>query len=700
MALKNKKTKKIDPIDLNQGITFDDIKDIEGLGKDLWTAIHREYVENTKFSYGYGDDQWNDYVLSIRKHSGRPSETFNFIPGLIRPLINIIRDNPPAINCYPISGSDANKKTAMHLAGVLRAIEFENKAQLTYCNALESAIRGGIGGWRILPKIVEHFESDDSDSDKIHFEISPILDMQNLMIDPSSVNPNFSDAEWVIIKSKISEKEYRRDYPEGVETGFNGLVEINELWIKEITITKSAMGKTIRKSRINHYIYDAQQILVKEFNYPGKRLPFAFVSGEKYNINGDVHFGSITHDVKSCQQSFNWLRSEAIASISTAPKAHWIMDRSAIGSAEELDAYLNASTNPDDILFKNSGSEVQEIKPPEAPTGYMELADKDIEVARIITGIYPSPDVQQESGSPISGISLKNQQQMEHLQNAHYVKSLENAVQLSGEIILDLLPHYWNNDDIKMSLGVDGSFNAVSMGPNQVEHAFNFDLAYTKFGVTISSGPSYASQKEALINSIFDMVKTDPQILGLLGDWLISAINIPGSEDLSDRFAVMLPQPVQELIAMQKGSGDNPEDQLKATVLKLMQAQNEVKQLNATLAQTTQALTHETNQLQSKQQELQMKAQMEQQKIASEMHMKAMELQSKEQTEAMWAKLDEMKEYLKAITDAKKVEARFAENEQKHQQTLVQTEQKTSHDIEKKVVDHALTPKPIPVPAS
>lgn len=650
-----------------------DIKDLIEIGESFWQPIHQEAEADKKFAFGYGDDQWDDAVLAQRRSSGRVAETYNIVPGFLRPLINNAKENPPAINCYPISGTQANKQSAMKIAGIIRAIEYKNKASLTYTQALADAARGGIGAWRIIVKEIEPYLDDlDGDID-YEFSIEQIYDICNLMIDPSARKPDFSDAEWFILKSKISEKSYRKEYPEGRAKGFDNQVEISELWIKE-------------KSRIVQYVFDEHEILTTETRYPGHLLPICIVTGEQYIVKDKMHFGSLTKDIKPCCKELNWLKSEAITSIASAPKSSFIADDDAINE-EQLEGWQTTAHNPDIVLFKKTGSSVIPIEPPAPPVGYMQMADKNIEMARIITGIYPTPD-QQNSGTlnTISGVAIKNQNEVQATNTYHFIDSLKHAVMRCGEILIDLLPYYWNDNKVRMSLGVDGSFAPVSMGDQQVENADNFDLAYGKFGITISSGPSYNSQKEALINSIFDLVSKNPSMMGLLGDWLISAINLPGSEDLSERFAVMLPPQVQELIAAKQGASGDPTDQLKAVLLKLQQTMQENKQVHGMLDQTTKALEHETQQLQSKSMEADKKTAADMQMMQMKHEHEAEMTKMKMQYEMLIHKLDEDREDKKLMLD-------FIRQQKDHANALERKEQDTAHHVEKHVAETLIVPK-------
>lgn len=637
-----------------------DIKEMETQAEKIWSSIHQEYRDNLKFSYGYGDDQWDPQALQIRTRQGRPSETYNIIPSFIHPFINHIKENPPAINIYPISDG-ADKKQSRLISGIIRAIEYNSNAQKIYLQCLENAARGGIGAWRVIPKVV--FDGVDDDVDIV---TELIQDPTNLLIDPSAIKQDFSDAEWYILKRTLSKKQYLNDYPNGRANSIDDIVEVKELWYKVIETKEGINPETLLKEKrksisIYQYIYDDYEILscIKTI---GNKLNICVVTGEQFNIDGVTKYGSITRELQAPQREINWLKSEAMADVACRPKAMFIADNDAFTSIEERDQWERSHMEPMAVLTKKKGSSISEITPPTPPTGYMQLADKNIEMARIITGIYPDPTTQ-NGLNPVSGKAINAQQAGQSISTYHYVDSLKYAIKRSGEIILDLLPEFYNDNKVRLSMNVDGSYSPVSMGNQQVESAENFDLAYGRYGVSISTGPTYASQKEALIGTMTDLMKNNPQAMGLSMDWIIKNINLPGSEELADRFKLTLPQPIQQLLAQQEGQSQDPNEQLKASFSKIQQQNEQLQQAKATIDQLTQALEHETQQLNSKQNELMIKQQIEQEKNQTNLTMKEMELKIKYLESQIKAQQHEDDQYDK-----------FIEHQQSHQQELEKIE--------------------------
>lgn len=645
--------------------SIDDIRELEQLGEGYWSAIMQDWSDDISFSYGTGMEQWEPKAIQAR--GGRPIDTYNIVNGFIKPVVNLAKQNPPAITVNPISDG-ASKSNARLLSGIIRSIEYGCGAQREYCAALDSAARGGLGILRLIPQINQLDDEGD-----VEFIISNVKDCANVLIDPSALKSDFSDAQWVIIKSTMSARQYQREYPDGKAEASEGIVDINELWIKHISRVDVYDEVTMQKSKktkikIIQYIYDAHEILEVIDSYPGKYLPFAIITGPTYESDNGTKYQSFTRQLKGVQKEINFLKSEMIASIACAPKNTFFGDNDALDE-NELPLWEEAATNPRVYLGHKPGATIQQMKQPEIPTAYIESVDKNIDIARIITGIYPDPTLQNGLNA-VSGKALKQQQAGQSVATYEYIDSMNYAIKHIGEILLDLLPHYWNNDRVRLSMGSDGQYTPVSMGPNQVQDASNFDLSYGKYQVSISVGPSYSNQKDALIETVMDAVKTNPQALSVSLPWLINNINLPGSEELSDMFTLLLPENIQKYMMQMKQNSDDPEAKLKAAMLQLQQMQQKDQTSGKMIDQLTQALQSETAQLKSKQDELEMKKQMND----DNNHMKLLLQDMQQNHEREIADIKARMETLHILATSQDVEDETARkltmNEQIHQHNL------------------------------
>jgi len=557
-----------------------------------WDTPHKKFHDDYLFAHGH--KQWDPDIEQLRRRARRDCKTYNIVQGFIRPLVNAVKQAPPSISLYPVS-PDTDKNSAKIIAGVIRHIEYCSNAQRAYTHALEQIAEGGLGAWRVTPvtkkRKTTKYENVPMQTpygvqmvpskqivleDKVELAIEQIDDPTNVFFDPSAKLPDFSDANWVIYKNVLSEVDYRKDYPNGTASVENDCVVVYEYWYFN------------SNGLVDFVVFDENEVLVHD-ELELTMLPFIVIAGDKIDADGEVSYKSLTTEIRAPQQEINWLKSEAISTVSQAPKASFIVDDNAISETDE-DAWANAATDPDVLLRKKPGSEVTPIVPPGPPSGYMELSNSNVEMARQITGIYPDPSTQ-AALSNASGKAIAYQQAGSQIQTYHFVDALNYGIKRTGEILLDMISVYYNDDDIRISMGVDNNYQHVSIGPQNVPGVNNIDLTFNQYGVIISNGPTYSTQKEQFSEQLMQFSARNPELAPLIADIVIRYSSIPGSEQLADRFRAMLPPAVQQVI-MQDSSDDSAQQQMQMVQLQqqLQQAQQQMQMMAQELQQAQQII--------------------------------------------------------------------------------------------------------------
>lgn len=609
--------------------TAGDLRKMLEDGRNAWNDVMSMVKENLRFSYGEPEAQWDKQALAARRGK-RAVQQYNIVPGFIRPTINAVREAPPEATYYPVSDG-ATKQDAKYYAGALRAIQYHSNASRTYIQSTETAMRGGIGGFRVLPKKIRG---------KTEILIQPIADITRVYIDPDSMEFDFSDAKWIILELSIGEEEGKRDYPGAILTYHDGKATIYEAWVQH------EIGEDVQ---VCQYIFDegSPEPLRSTLDYPCKEIPFCFVTGEVVEIDGKRYYYCVTSDLKSPQRELNYLKSEAISVMAAAPKARWIADENAVDNEDEL---YNSSADASDVIWKKPGSEIIPVQAPPPPVGYMELAENNIEMARLITGIYPDPSLQAKADAP-SGKAIKMQRMGSGIATYHYVDSLHHAIKRCAEICLEMIQVYWTDDSIRVALGADGSPTPVSFGPGMVPDVANVDPRVGKYGVTVSVGPSYASQREAVIEQVNELIAKNPKLLDALGDWIVKQWNLPGSEEIAERMQLMLPKPIQDLIAS-KEEGNDPEEQVARARLQINGMGQQLQQYELVIKTMTEALNRERSELEKAQSEIAAKMQMNEANNANAITIEEIKAESARQLQEMKTESDRLLATWKAELDA------------------------------------------------
>lgn len=563
-------------------------------GESDWTVAHDLHEKFLAFSFAAEESQWDPEVLEKRKGK-LPVLQFGFINGMILQVVNPVRENPPGIVFKPVGISNQAKLDARILTGVARADESRSDAESIYLEAFEMQTRGGFGAWFYEP-----------------IERNGEWKIKLKSVDPTSVYQDQSsreDPRWQLMRIKMSDYDYRRRYPHGAAKAEDGVVEVWSAFVKDL-VTEigppeiQADGMTIKpkveqRERVRHFVFDNEtpEILRETQEYKGTELPIVIEEAPSVVIAKERWWFPLTHHAHEQQRARNFWLSDATFEQSSKPKNKWIADEDALVNPHQWNA---AATAPRTALFKKKGTEVEQMKSGEAPVGFLDLASAMLEDARNATGIHPDPSLQAKMDMP-SGKAIKQQQAGSGVANYHHLDQHKKALRRGAKIHFDMIRAYYNDDQIRESLGVDGSVSKVSLGPTQVEGASNIDLSEAEFLVDLDTGANYATQREEAQDQWMEFVKgvEDPHLVPLVTYWLLKLSTLQGSEDVADWYMETLPQNIQDAIKAKQPSEDagDPAEQLRA-------AQQMIAQLKDHLTQTTQALQHETQQLQQKRPEI------------------------------------------------------------------------------------------------
>ena len=624
------------------------ISDLRKMRDDAAGALstaHTNYRHWIKFSHGVKDAQWDPAVLANRR--GRPSQQYNICPGFIRPTVNAAKEAPPEIQVHPIS--EATKEQAQALSGALRSIQYKCNASRAYLWALECAMRGGLGGWKIVPKKVRG---------QVEFLVQPILDATTVLVDQAAQEIDFSDAKWIIIETQVAEDDYKTDYPGGIAIADDGKVKIWEAWVERTERIDVPGEASEERIHIDYYVFDdaTDRPLVYQDRYPGTYIPVVLITGPMAFLDGKREFFSITHDIEPMQKEVNWLKSEQIAQRSSYPKAQGFAEDAAI--EEYQDEWENSALGGAAWLkFKAGQKPPVPFDPPPPASGDIEATKENIDMARQVTGIYPDPTLQAKADTP-SGKAIKQQRLTSGVANYHYHDAMNFGMKRTGDILVELVTLYWNDDQIRMAMGADSSVFPVSFGPSTVPDVQNIDLAKARFGITVSVGPSYPSQREEKMDRLNEFLKDDPAGKAVLRDVFVKLLDIPGTEEAAARFVAMLPPEVRDVAMKENGE---PAEQLLRARMQLQQLGQKAATSDKLVQALTQALQKETEALKAKRDELASRERIAAQAQQEETHRTNLKLASQHLIEDQRADLDirlqEMEATLALVLQARENES-------------------------------------------
>jgi hypothetical protein len=629
---------------------------------EVWSNIREEYERCVRFSL-YGE-QWSESDISKRASSGRSIITNNKLSTNIRYVVNNFKSNPPSIKIHP-KGSNANKNTAEILDGIVKYIQYNSDATESYANALQSICAGGLGAWRVAPR---------STNDKVELKIERIKDVLSVLVDPNAKSPNFSDMEYCFIINKISKHQFEREFPEHKDTYNDSITQENGWGDKEFV----QVGEFWRKvdNKVEQIIFNGSTIL-ERVDYPGSLIPIVFVVGEDISIGSDRKIKCLITDVIDQQKILNYTKSEIVDSIQKSTKTKYLIDYNTLSTPEiqRLWNSANIESMPYLPYDGKSGIKPDEITPGSIPSEYIEGANEASQDIQFGMGI-PNPVTNIPSTQSGKAISLQLSQQ--NLQTYNFINSINLGIRYTGEIMLDLISYYYDEEDIMQILGVDGQMNSV---PVNTEYEENGKLVYhdltksAEYKCMVSIGPSYSDKRSEMLDTLSLLAKEMPIVGQTAADLIIQNMDFDAADSIARRIRAGMDPKI--LAATNATNNDDP-DTMKNNLTAMTNQLQQLQQQNQELMQKLQEVTNQNN----------LKLQIEQLKYQHDAEMMLMKTKLKREEEIQQLQIEEEKDRSKAELEVRKNREQLAHEiaskqhdhtlqsdliNQKHQQDLTHT---------------------------
>lgn len=624
------------------------------LAQEAETEIRKLYREDMEFRAG---QQWPDKIKMDREQDGRPCLVINRLPQHVQQVTNDQRQNRSAIKAHPLDDA-ADEETGEIIQGIVRHIEDNSNADFAYDTAFESAANGGFGFWRVITE----FASPDSFNQEIL--IKRIRDAMSTYLDPYAQEPDGSDANWGFILEDISADDYKEKYPESSLSKASNWgdgstyapewvkadsVRVAEYFYKEFkdrTIHLLSTGETVDdegmparlqsaaaagiqvgvvKSRVakvpvvKWLKINAVDIL-EETVFPGSFIPIIPVYGAEIMVNGKRILEGIIRHAKDPQRMLNYWKSAETEAIALAPRAPFIGAEGQFEGHEEQWESANRK-NHAYLEYKSTSLNGQPIGPPTrsaiepAVQAITQAAMNAAEDLKATTGIYAANPEQDMAGA--SGVAIQKRNTQVQTSNFHLVDNLGRAQKHTGRILVEIIPKIYDSARAQRIIGNDGTQKVVKINQkfkddNGKEAIYSLDQG--RYGVSIDTGPSFASKRQEAAASMMDFSRSMPQTAQFLADLIARNMDWPGAQEMADRLKKMLPPQLQD--------APNMKDVPPQVMAQMQQSRQLIKTLTDHLNETTKII--ETKKL-----DLEHRERIEIMKIQADIEMKLAELGSK-----------------------------------------------------------------------
>jgi hypothetical protein len=612
--------------------------------QDTWSDQRNDALDDIKFSRLA--EQWPDSIKQQRARESRPCLTINRLPSFIRQVVNDARLNKPSIKVHP-ADSKADPDTAEVINGIIRNIEYTSNAEVAYDTALEDAVTCGFGYFRIG---VDYAYDDAFELD---INIDRIANPLSVYGDPASMACDASDWSYAFVTENLTRDQFKQKYPGADMSDWEGdydenwlnedNVRVAEYWTRDEVSTNllrfndglilhedqylknkelfDSTGLQIVQSRptvthrVMQRIISGAEIL-EETEWAGRYIPIIPVYGDEVVVEGKRYFMSLTRQAKDAQRMYNYWRTASTELVALAPKAPFIGPTGAFDTDAGKWATANTSSHP----FLEYDGQIPPQRQPFAgpPAGAIQEALSASDDLKNIMGLHDASLGARSNET--SGRAILARQREGDVSTYHYIDNLSRGIRYAGRVLIDLIPHVYSEPRIMRIMGYDESVENVQVNQEfeQGDSVKIHDLTAGKYDLTVSTGPSFTTQREEALTQMTQIVQAAPDLMPVLGDLIAKNMDWPGADDMAKRLKVLLPPQIQ---ALEKMDGLPPEAQAAVA-----QAQGQMQQMAQMIEEGKRVLAEQQQRIveleldkRNKEGELAQKEQDSQRKYSSDM---------------------------------------------------------------------------------
>jgi hypothetical protein len=561
--------------------------------------------------------QWDDALQVQRKQDTRPCLTMNRIPQFLHQVTNEQVLAPLAMRAQPVDDR-ADLETARIVLGMFRHIEQTSHAESAYRTAYEAAVGQGVGYFRI----VTEYESPQSFKQVI--KIRRIRNRFCCYLDPSHQELDGSDANWGFIVERLSRATFEERYgpAPGIRDHRGGLaasttsdiwtgtgdtwitpdeVQVAEYfyrdWVREelVLLADGSPPRLARDTTAEDVILERRQTqipvvwwtkingyqVLERTRWLGSSIPIIPVYGEERDLDGEVERTGLVYGLMDPQMLLNYMKSAEAEAIGLAPRAPFVIAQGQLEGFE--DYWRQANTRNFAFLpYKPLTSGGVAVPPPQrlavepAVQAITQAALGAVEDMKAAVGIYDAS--LGARGNETASVAIRDRERQGSLATAHYPANLRAAIRRAGLLCLELLPKIYDTAHVTRIIGEDGESEQV--GINQpwrdktgIERLY--DVRVGQYDLVVSSGPSYATQRQEAAERINGLVSAYPPVMAVAGDYLVQNLDMPHSQEIAARLKTQVPPAA--LAATESG---RPEDQVASLQAQVGQLTQAVQALN------------------------------------------------------------------------------------------------------------------------
>lgn len=373
--------------------------------------------------------------------------------------------------------------------------------------------------------------------------------------------------------------------------------------------------------------------ILEETEWPCEWIPIIPVYGSEYVVNGKVIREGVIRHAKDSQRMYNYWASAETETIALAPRAPFIGAEGQFEGHEKK--WQNANRRNIAFLEYKPKTVAGQLAPPpqrqpfeppvQAITQAKMFASDDMKAT---TGIYDSALGNRSNEN--SGVAIQRRNMQSQTSNFHLIDNLTRSLKHAGRIAIALIPKVYDTKRLMPVIDDEGNRKLVTLnfpfmeGGKQVV----YDVTRGRYGVTVDVGPSFATKRQEAASFMQEMVRSYPPLMQMAGDLLVKNMDVPGSDELSQRIKKTLPPGLAE------------DDKDAPPIPPQMQAK--MQQMGQMVQKLTETVHEQAQVIETKKMELESRERIEMAKIQANIAIEDAKLGSQEAVAMLEAKFQEI----------------------------------------------------------
>lgn len=528
--------------------------------QNYWREVRDEMTIDMRYVSG---DPWDPSDRAEREDNDRVCANPDELSQYLKQANNNLRQNKRAIKVSP-KGSGATEQYAEIRSDIIRGIEYKSQAQSAYTTAFEQCTECGIGVARITTEYVN--PPDHPDWAAVEPRIKRVPNQFTWLPDPDAKEADFSDQEKSFLLDSIRQTEFARQYPKAEKTSFSAddiamapdwfkgeNVVIAEAWYVEHSKRKKLRvdspegatsvyedelpekhGKKVlnerteTKRKVVQYITNGVEILERN-EWPGSWIPLCGMFGEEIYTNEGGQskrmFLSLIRRARFPQKMLAFIASQELEEFGMAPRAPFI-------------GYKGQFTDPNWPTINKIPQAFMEVEPqvdqstgqvlplPARPQfspnvqAYEVSRESWRRAIQAAIGVTPLPTAAQRQNEK-SGVALEKIQTQEAIGSFHFIDNHDRFLSNIGRQLNELITKIMDTPRHVGTMKADGSHSMVALSvdgqmPEGADQNQAFDPTKGEYDVTISTGPSYLSQREEAASFADTLIQNLQELAALL----------------------------------------------------------------------------------------------------------------------------------------------------------------------------------------